>query len=377
MGKIFFLTVFILIYGGINLYPASRIFKSLKLICHNFHPIVFAVIYSIAAITVPLSFLKRKYAVQNIIYDAGSYWMGVFVYLFLFTLAADIIYLVLKLLSVPVKQYASFSGLAIIALTVITVVFGAINAANIKVTRYEAREESLSEPLRVALISDIHIGAIGIESRLPQIVDGVNAENADIICIAGDIFNNDFSAIKNPDFVREQFSRLNATYGVYACLGNHDCGDGFEDMLELLRASGIRLLSEESELVGGKCIVVGRADGSPVSASGGARRGAFADIELENPDGLPVIVLDHNPARLGEYGKEVTYLLCGHTHKGQIFPGSLITKAMYEHDYGRYQRNADSPTVFVSSGVGYWGPPLRVGSNSEIVVIDLAPSAAE
>ncbi len=365
--------VFICIYGGINIYPASHIYKSLKLICHNFHPIAFVVVYSLVSLLVPLSFLRRKYPFQDIIYTAGSYWMGIFVYMFLFTIAADIVFLVMNLFRLHMIQYASVSGIVVIVLTFIVVIYGAINAASIKITRYEAQAEELSEPLRVALITDIHIGAVGMEKRLPEIVDRVNAENPDIICISGDIFNNDFTAIKDPAFVLEQFKRMEAPCGVYACLGNHDCGDGFGNMLELLRSSGVKLLIEESSLIPEKCIIVGRADSSPIALSEGIKRGSYGLIAPDNPDGLPVIVLDHNPANIGEYGKDVSFVLCGHTHKGQIFPGNLITKALYEHDYGQYRRDAESPTVFVSSGVGYWGPPLRVASKSEIAIIDLTP----
>lgn len=365
------MVVFISIYGGLNVYPASHIYKSLKLFCHNFHPLAFVIIYSLVALTVPLSFLKRKYAFQDLVYSVGSCWLGIFVYMFLFTLLADIVFLVMNLFSLHMKEYASASGTVIIILTFIVIIYGTINAMTVRTTRYEAHVENLPEPLKLALITDIHIGAVGMEKRLPKIVDRINAEGADIVCIAGDIFNNDFDAIKDPEFVRGQFSRIASTYGVYACLGNHDRGDGYNDMLSLLRSAGINLLVEESACIPGKCIIVGRADGVPPAVPGGEGRGAYKGIAPENPDALPVIVLDHNPAHIGEYGKDVSLVLCGHTHNGQIFPGNLIVKAMYENAYGQYKRNSKSPTVIVSSGVGYWGPPVRTASKSEIVTISL------
>jgi hypothetical protein len=86
---------------------------------------------------------------------------------------------------------------------------------------------------------------------------------------------------------------------------------------------------------------------------------------------MPVIVMEHNPAHIGEYGKEVDLILAGHTHKGQAFPGSLVTRAMYTVDYGYYQKDTDSPHVIVTSGAGTWGTPMRVGTNNEIVSIVL------
>lgn len=86
---------------------------------------------------------------------------------------------------------------------------------------------------------------------------------------------------------------------------------------------------------------------------------------------MPVIVMDHQPANMIEYGNEVDLILSGHTHQGQIFPANLITNAMFTVDYGYYQKDKDSPQVIVTSGVGTWGPPLRIGTNSEIVQITI------
>ena len=99
---------------------------------------------------------------------------------------------------------------------------------------------------------------------------------------------------------------------------------------------------------------------------------AAARAFFTRPDNnLPVVVMDHNPANVDAYSDEVDLILSGHTHKGQIFPGSLITNQMFSVDYGYYRKDAQSPHVVVTSGVGYWGMPLRVGTDCEIVSIRL------
>lgn len=104
---------------------------------------------------------------------------------------------------------------------------------------------------------------------------------------------------------------------------------------------------------------------------GGIRRGSF-DKAIEGADEkLPLIVLDHTPSHIGEYPNSVDLILCGHTHRGQIFPRSLFTKRLFTVDYGLYRENDSSPTVIVTSGAGAWGMPMRVGSDSEIVSISL------
>lgn len=86
-----------------------------------------------------------------------------------------------------------------------------------------------------------------------------------------------------------------------------------------------------------------------------------------NDTTLPVVVIDHNPANIDEYGSETDIILCGHTHQGQLFPANIITNLIYTVDYGYYQKDSNSPHVIVSSGIGYWGVPMRVGTDCEIV----------
>lgn len=114
---------------------------------------------------------------------------------------------------------------------------------------------------------------------------------------------------------------------------------------------------------------MGRLDGSGIGGYGGIERKELSEFFTREDPELPVIVMDHNPANIGEYTKEADLILCGHTHKGQIFPANLITKLMYTVDYGYYRKNTDSPHVIVTSGVGTWGMPMRVGTNCEIVTI--------
>ena len=97
----------------------------------------------------------------------------------------------------------------------------------------------------------------------------------------------------------------------------------------------------------------------------------FADILGEINGDLPIIVMDHNPSNIKEYGKEVDLILSGHTHKGQIFPANLITNLMFTVDYGHFQKNADSPHVIVTSGASTWGMPMRIGTHNEVVSIML------
>ena len=92
---------------------------------------------------------------------------------------------------------------------------------------------------------------------------------------------------------------------------------------------------------------------------------------------LPRVVLDHKPENIGEYHKSTDLILCGHTHRGQFFPGNLINEVSMDVNYGYYRKNAESPQAVVTSGAGTWGPPMRVGTDNEVAVIRITFPAAE
>ena len=142
-----------------------------------------------------------------------------------------------------------------------------------------------------------------------------------------------------------------------------------------MRRANINNLKDQAITVDERFVLVGRVDASPIGGygNGEVKRNENLDEILHGTNSeLPVVVMDHNPARADGYGNEVDLILCGHTHRGQVFPGSLITGLMYTVDYGHYQKDANSPHVVVSSGVGTWGLPMRVGSDCEVVRVRLS-----
>lgn len=325
----------------------------------------------------------------------GAYWLGTFVYLSLSAIAFGIIFWVIRLIAHPqekaMRKMRLVRGWLVVCVTACVSAYGFVHADNPLVTWYsydvqQNHAKALASDaeqaakiafrqqgaVRIVLVSDTHLGAAGTEARFPRIVDMINAQKPDVVLIAGDIFNNDFKTIESPEAIVAQFRRIEAPLGVYACLGNHDCGYGFDAMLEQLEQGNVTLLREDFATIDGRFIVVGRQDGTPISSTDGFRRGSYESIaaRIGNSD-LPIVVLDHNPAHIGEYGSDVSLVLSGHTHGGQIFPLTLVTAAMYVTDHGLWQQDAESPVLLVTSGVDYWGPPMRVGSDAEIAVIDM------
>lgn len=366
------------VLGGACYYLAVRLYQGLACFFPEirFWPIMVIVCSFVAVLVLGFvrGWMPLPKSVKHIFGLLSSYVMGICMYLLLFTLAADLLLFVPKLMKLSFTAHRLFQGfvtLGVLLLTAVTCIGGFVNAQTIRHTSYDIRlqgKQDISD-LKVVMISDLHLGSIGSEGRLEEIVDEINGLTPDVVCIAGDFFDTDFTSIQNPDAALETLHKLQSTYGVYACLGNHDGGQTHNQMKAFLEQANIRLLDDASTVIDDRLVLVGRLDGSAIGGYADAKRKALSEFFVREDPSLPVIVLDHNPSHVDEYTTEADLILCGHTHKGQVFPGNLITNRMYTVDYGYYQKNADSPHVIVSSGIGTWGMPIRVGTHCEIVTV--------
>lgn len=177
------------------------------------------------------------------------------------------------------------------------------------------------------------------------------------------------TALSDPLKLQALFGSIESEYGVYACLGNHDAGATYREMLAFLDGAGVQVLMDEAAVIDGRFVLAGRRDSFPIGNQGEPRKGLEGVPEAAD---LPLIVLDHQPGNIGEYGGDVDLILCGHTHRGQMFPFNLVTDAVFDVDYGYYRAGDATPQVIVTSGAGTWGPPLRVGTDNEVVEINLS-----
>lgn len=377
-GFVIIVAMLIAILGGASYYIAYRIYQGLLCVLPGarFWPVM-AVVSGLTVVMVlgfARSMLPVPDVVKHILNLISSYYMGIFLYLVMFTLLADLVLVIPRLMNLSFTGGRSLKGimtLCVLVLTGLTCCYGFWNARHMDHVSYEipiSGKANISD-MNIVMISDLHLGAVGSESRLEEIVDQINAQHPDLVCIAGDIFDSDFAAIKDPEKAAATLKKLSATYGVYACLGNHDAGTTARQMTDFLENCSIHLLADEYAVIDERLVLVGRLDGSPIGGYGDQARKPLTRFLTGVDESLPVIVLDHNPGNIGEYGQEADLILCGHTHNGQLFPATLITDGMYAVDHGYYQKDSDSPHVVVTSGVGYWGMPMRVGTDCEIVTI--------
>ena len=295
----------------------------------------------------------------TMLYEVGTSWLVVMFYLLLTFLVAD----VLRLLRVVPSSWLTNNWWTVgvlCALLALLLVGGNINY-NIK-HRVELRASThkpLPRPLRIVMASDLHVGFHNQRAELARWIDMINAEHPDMVLFAGDIIDGAIRPLYDFDAASE-FRRIDAP--VYACLGNHEYIAGLDRSVRFYRDAGITLLRDSSAVSGGVRIV-GRDDRS------NPRRKPLSQL-LPSCDSLYTILLDHQPYNLDEARRcGIDYQLSGHTHRGQIWPLSLLVDRLYECSYGSY--TLGSTHYYVSSGLGIWGGKFRIGTRSEYVVIEV------
>lgn len=306
----------------------------------------------------------------------GSVYMGIWVNLLLCFLLCEAVFAITRLfLSEANRNKAKpIQRILCLALPILLSFYGFLNAAIVTTTEYEITLDKKGSDLKIVMISDLHLGALGSEAKLDGWVDAINEEKPDLVLIAGDIVDSDYHKIKDPERAAAILASIRSTYGVYGCLGNHDAGKTYSDMIAFFDRANITILRDEYEIVPDKAILIGRRDSSPIGFSDveKGRRAIGEIVDTLPTTDLPIIVMDHNPASIGEYDARVDLVVSGHTHKGQVFPAGLLTNLLYTEDYGRYQANPSAPVLIVTSGIGGWGMPMRTSGHSEICVITVS-----
>lgn len=355
--------------------------------------IIFAIAYTLVSTSLLSGFLIKKPAwLHRVLKIIGNYFLGIFLYVLMIILVADVGRLLFKY----VFQFSwvrspltfTLAG-AICSILIIAVsIFGIFHAKKIKVTSYDVTVNKTvpeTDSLKIVLLADTHFGYNAGTAHAQEIVEKINQQNPDLVCIAGDIFDNEFDAIREPEEMENILKTIRSRYGVYACWGNHDLNEpilaGFTfnqesndisdpRMKEFLHKSNIQLLEDESVLIDNKFYIVGRKDAS-LSEKIGETRQTPKQLTSALDKNKPVIFIDHQPKELQELADAGADLdLCGHTHDGQTFPGNTTIRFLWENPCGYLRK--DNMHNIVTSGAGVWGPAMRVGTDSEICVINVS-----
>ena len=330
------------------------------------------------------NFLRRP------LFKIGAYWLGISLYLILYVALIDLLRWIYS--KVFKDKYNDFYArtictLLIIVLTGVTSIYGIINAKIVRTTEYKItinKDGGNFKEMTIAMFGDPQFGYNIGEYHLKQAVDIINKNDVDIVCVVGDIFDNQYSAIKHPDKLIDLFNQIKSKYGMYAVLGNHDveepilCGFTFNDddlenklaskeMLDFIKKSGMVLLYDENVIINDSVNLYGRADQERPNL-GNITRKESGDIFKEVDTTKPLFVLDHEPREYDELEKAgVDLMMAGHTHDGQLWPTKIATDIIWENPYGLWVKNAFH--TITTSGLGLFGPNMRVGTIAEVCII--------
>ncbi|MDD4752416.1 MAG: metallophosphoesterase [Desulfitobacteriaceae bacterium] len=376
-----FVAVFFILYSLINFYIGLRGWQYLFRFIPFIDAKVYWLIFWLLAWLVFIERLCQRYipfSVDILLTRISSYWLGMMFYLFIIFGLVDLVLFLGRIIQIIPKEWiykqGSFPlfGIAVFMLVLFLQVYGTWNALNPQVQRYHLsipKEAGNLEKIRVAMVSDIHLDKIVNSKRLEEMVSMVNQINPDIVLFAGDVIDGSVD-IFSREKIDEIFQRITPSMGVYAVLGNHEYISGqIDEYIQQMERAGVRVLRDEWVLIQDSFYLIGKDDFSRKRFTG-TDRGKLEDIIRDVDTSLPIILLDHEPPKPGEEENEIDLQFSGHTHRGQLFPIHLITRHLFENDWGYSQLK--NRHLIVSSGFGTWGPPIRIGNRPEIVDVTIS-----
>ncbi|WEK54102.1 MAG: metallophosphoesterase [Candidatus Cohnella colombiensis] len=323
-------------------------------------------IYIGCVVLLSTSFLLGRIGHGTIILQViGSYWIMLFCLLLLLLPIVHICIWLLGYTRLPRHRVKRVAGIVILITLITCIAYGSYNAYSPVVRTYEIEIENealANEKLSIVMAADMHFGHLSGSNHAKRLVSQVNALHPDLVLFPGDLIDDDIRPYLNKG-IDEILQGIESTYGVYASLGNHDKDKGtMKELIASLERSNMTLLYDESITIADKFTLIGRKDKSDPD------RAQLSELLVEVDQTKPLFLLEHQPYELGTAADQgIDLMVSGHTHRGQIAPAHLFTQMIYENDWGYLLKG--SMHSIVTSGYGFWGPPIRIGSQSEIVHI--------
>lgn len=308
----------------------------------------------------------------TLLYRLSALWLGLLNFLFFGACLAWLIDLILRIALPPAQHLSHLSvrpwlASALLAVSLLLCLYGLINARILRVRRVTVTLDRLPAPWRgrtALVISDVHLGHVNGAPFAARVAHIARQLNPDVIFLPGDLFDG---MRVDPRIIAAPLLALKPPLGIFYVTGNHEYIGGADHYLDGLREGGIRVLHDQRvDLDGLRVIGIDyRTSTHPI-----ALRKCLLDFHLA--EGPTSIVLQHVPNRLPIVEQSgASLMLCGHTHGGQVFPFSWITRRAFgKFTYGL--QRFGGLQVLTSSGAGTWGPPMRVGTHSEVVLLTFA-----
>jgi uncharacterized protein len=371
-----FFSIVIAIYSVANAYIFFKGYHALQLQREN------KILYTVIFITLAVTFIAAKFLESrhsSVFTDAlniiGGFWMGFMLYAIMFFLLSDIVFVILRLTDLlengNIPVFKRWSLLITSGISVLLIAGGFINAVIPVVKEYNItinKQVDGINKLRIAAVSDIHLGSIIRKRSIRKLSGMIEEMHPDVIFLLGDIVDGELGPVLRGDLLK-YFTEPKTRDGLYAITGNHEFIGGAARTIPYKESKGIRVLKDEVVILPGGIQVIGRLDRDSKRFYNKERL-PLEELMKGIDHSRPVILLDHQPFHLSETEKYgIDLQLSGHTHNGQMWPLNYLTRKIYELSYG-YLKKGDSQ-IIVSSGYGLWGPRVRSGSHSEVMLINI------
>ena len=376
VGFIIFIGIFLSLYGSLHFYFYRKVTRAFNLaLAPNIILIIVLCLLLLSPIIMRLMEGNSPEALSAAVTYIGYLWMGIIFLLFALNLTVDIyraiIYISSRIFNSSLLRLMPDRRIILLTVIVLTVfinLYGLFETWNIKTREIALKTDKLPEGverLRIVQISDIHfsrINGVGLANRITDIVVDLKP---DLLVSTGDLIDD---GLRDPDKVEVLFRSIKTKYGKYAVTGNHEFFGDLKKNLKFTEDCGFKMLRNKSVEVSDYINIAGVDD--PAANRNGQVKTIDESIVMEgfSPEKINIF-LKHQPRIKKDSIGKFDIQLSGHTHNGQIFPFKYLVGIMYRYMHGIYYLG-DKSYLYVSSGTGTWGPPVRFLSPPEIAVID-------
>jgi len=373
---IVFFSIVLVIYSLVNIYLFYKGYNAISIL-RNHRLLYSLTFFLLSAIFIAAKILESRHSsvITDILNILGGFWLAFMLYGFLFFLLSDIILLILRIPGIVSGEniflFRTWSFISILFISSLLIIGGFINAL-IPVTReYNITiNKSAGEikTLRIAAVSDIHLGSIIRKRSIKKLSAILKDLKPDMVLLLGDIVDGEIGPVLRGDLL-QYFTSPKSIDGLFAITGNHEFIGGASKTIPYIESKGIRVLKDEVVTLKGGIQLIGRIDRDSFRFYKKERL-SLGELMKQVDTTKPVILLDHQPFHLDETAKYgIDLQLSGHTHNGQMWPLNYVTSMIYELSYGYLKKR--NTQFIVSSGYGLWGPRVRSGSRSEILLINI------
>ena len=304
--------------------------------------------------------------VGHIMFSIAAIMLGFTLYLLISTLAVDIV-------SLAIKVKPPIQGLISLGLAALISLYGIWKATDIKMYEVSIPIVGISKPVKAVHLTDTHLGHFRGGKNLQKIVNIINEQKPDVVFFTGDLLDSKYQ------LKPESMDPLkNVTAPIYFVEGNHDEYTGVDAIKDYLRSMNVKVMDNEIA-EWGELQIIGLTymlpDANSVSPHADPNGPNIEKVlsEMRIDEQKPTVLLHHGPDGIKYANKHgVDLYLAGHTHAGQMWPATYISKAVFDYNKGLHDYNGTK--MYVSQGTGTFGPPMRVGTESELTILNIIPS---